>query len=139
MPVEEFGPGRTFGSYEVLEELGRGGMGRVFRARHVTLEREVALKLLAEQYAEDEFYVQRFLKEARAAARLNHPSIVQIYDFGKNGPYWFIAMELVEGRSLAHFLKEWGPFSEPNAVVLARQVLTALSVAHAAGIVHRDI
>jgi len=139
MPVEEVGPGRTFGSYEVQEELGRGGMGRVFRARHVTLEREVALKLLAEQYAEDEFYVQRFLKEARAAARLNHPSIVQIYDFGKHGPYWFIAMELVDGRSLAHFLKEWGPFTEPNAVALARQVLTALSVAHAAGIVHRDI
>jgi len=135
----EVGPGRTFGSYEVLEELGRGGMGRVFRARHVTLEREVALKLLAEQFTEDEFYVQRFLKEARAAARLNHPSIVQIYDFGKLGSSWFIAMELVEGRSLAHFLKTWGRFSEQNAVVLARQALTGLAVAHAAGIVHRDV
>ena len=139
MSSVEVGPGRTFGSYEVLEELGRGGMGRVFRARHVTLEREVALKLLAEQFTEDEFYVQRFLKEARAAARLNHPSIVQIYDFGKLGSHWFIAMELVEGRSLAHFLKTWGRFSEQNAVVLARQTLTGLAVAHAAGIVHRDV
>ena len=105
MALEDVGPGRAFGSYEVLEELGRGGMGRVFRARHVTLERDVALKLLAEQYAEDDFYVQRFLKEARAAARLNHPGIVQIYDFGQVGPHWFLAMELVEGRSLSHFLK----------------------------------
>ena len=139
MSLEEVGPGRTFGSYEVLEELGRGGMGRVFRARHVTLEREVALKLLAEQFAEDAFYVQRFLKEARAAARLNHPGIVQIYDFGQVGPHWYLAMELVEGRSLAHFLKTWGRFSEQNAIVLARQTLAALGVAHAAGIVHRDI
>lgn len=139
MAAIDVGPGRTFGSYEVLEELGRGGMGRVFRARHVTLDREVALKLLAEQYADDEFYVARFLKEARAAARLNHPSIVQIYDFGQLGAHWFLAMELVEGRSLAHFLKTWGRFSEQNAIVLARQTLTGLAVAHAAGIVHRDI
>jgi serine/threonine-protein kinase len=139
MSLEEVGPGQTFGSYEVLEELGRGGMGRVFRAKHVTLEREVALKLLAEQFSQDEFYVQRFLKEARAAARLNHPGIVQIYDFGQVGTHWYLAMELVEGRSLAHFLKTWGRFSEQNAIVLARQTLTALGVAHAAGIVHRDI
>lgn len=139
MSLEEVGPGQTFGSYEVLEELGRGGMGRVFRARHVTLEREVALKLLAGQFSEDEFYVQRFLKEARAAARLNHPGIVQIYDFGQVGAHWYLAMELVEGRSLAHFLKTWGRFSEQNAIVLARQTLAALGVAHAAGIVHRDI
>ncbi len=139
MSLDEVGPGKTFGSYEVLEELGRGGMGRVFRARHVTLEREVALKLLAEQFAGDDFYVQRFLKEARAAARLNHPGIVQIYDFGQVGPHWYLAMELVEGRSLAHFLRTWGRFSEQNAIVLARQTLTALGVAHAAGIVHRDI
>jgi serine/threonine-protein kinase len=139
MSLEEVGPGQTFGSYEVLEELGRGGMGRVFRARHVTLEREVALKLLAEQFSEDEFYVQRFLKEARAAARLNHQGIVQIYDFGQVGPHWYLAMELVEGRSLAYFLKTWGRFSEQNAIVLARQTLAALGVAHAAGIVHRDI
>ena len=139
MSLDEVGPGRTFGSYEVLEELGRGGMGRVFRARHVTLERDVALKLLAEQFTEDDFYVQRFLKEARAAARLNHPGIVQIYDFGQVGAHWYLAMELVEGRSLAHFLKTWGRFSEQNAVVLARQALAALGVAHAAGIVHRDV
>ncbi len=139
MTFEDVGPGQTFGGYEVLEELGRGGMGRVFRARHVTLERDVALKLLAEQFAGDDFYVQRFLKEARAAARLNHPGIVQIYDFGQVGPHWYLAMELVEGRSLAHFLKTWGRFSEQNAVVLARQALAALAVAHAAGIVHRDV
>jgi serine/threonine-protein kinase len=136
---ERAGTGRTFGSYEVLEELGRGGMGRVYRARHVTLQRDVALKVLAEGFAENELFVQRFLKEARAAACLNHPNIVQIYDFGQEGPEWFLAMEYVEGRSLSYFLKSLGRFSEKDVVTLARQALTALSVAHGAGIVHRDI
>ncbi len=132
-------PGQRFGGYEIIELLGRGGMGRVFRAKHVTLEREVALKLLAEQFTHDEFYVQRFLKEARAAARVNHPNIVQIYDFGKEGEHFYLAMELVEGRSLLHFVKHWGRFSEVNAVAIARQALAALAVAHEASLVHRDV
>ncbi|MBI5441095.1 MAG: serine/threonine protein kinase, partial [Deltaproteobacteria bacterium] len=139
MSLEDVGPGRTFGNYEVVEELGRGGMGRVYLARHVPLQRDVALKLLAERFAEDEVYVQRFLREARAAARLNHPNIVQIYDFGQVGLHWYLAMEYVDGRSLAGFLTVLGRFTEWDVITLARQVLTGLAVAHAAGIVHRDI
>ena len=80
--VDSIPPGTRFGDYEILEELGAGGMGKVYRARDLTLERVVALKTLAHQFSTDANFVQRFLKEARAAARLNHSNIVQIYDFG---------------------------------------------------------
>ena len=131
--------GRAFGDYDVVELLGHGGMGQVFKARHRTLERDVALKVLFPRLSHDEFFVSRFLKEARAAARLNHPNIVQIYDFGKVGTQYYLAMEFVDGRSLGRLLKNWGPFPEAQAVALMRQACVALSVAHAAGIVHRDI
>lgn len=131
--------GSLFGDYEVVEILGSGGMGQVWKARHRTLERDVALKVLFPKLASDEFFVSRFLKEARSAARLNHPNIVQIYDFGKVGSQYFLAMEYVDGRSLGRLLKNWGPFPEPQAVALMRQACVALSVAHGAGIVHRDV
>jgi len=132
-------PGTSFGDYEILAELGAGGMGRVFRARHVTLQREVALKVLGERFAEDESYRQRFLKEARAAARLNHPNIVQIYDFGRVGATFYIAMEFVQGESVGDYLRRNGRFQETEAVATVRQACTALRVAHGAGIVHRDV
>jgi serine/threonine protein kinase len=131
-------PGTRLGDYEILAELGGGGMGRVYRARDLTLERIVALKTLAPQFRKDEVLVQRFLKEARAAARLNHPNIVQIYDFGKEGDTYYLAMEYVEGQSLAAMLKG-GPFSENEAITVTRYTCLALSVAHAEGLVHRDI
>jgi len=130
--------GRRFGAYEVLEELGSGGMGTVYRARNVTLERIVALKTLAPQFSSDQGFVQRFLKEARAAARLNHPSIVQIYDFGCEGGVYYLAMEYVDGQSLRAFLKR-ARLSERDALLLIRHAVAALAVAHAQGIVHRDI
>jgi eukaryotic-like serine/threonine-protein kinase len=130
--------GRRFGGYEVLEELGSGGMGKVYRAKNVTLERIVALKTLAHQFSTDQVFVQRFLKEARAAARLNHPNIVQIYDFGCEEDVYYLAMEYVDGQSLRTLLKR-GRFSERDAVALIRQAVRALAVAHAEGIVHRDI
>ncbi len=131
--------GSPFGDYEVVEILGSGGMGQVWKARHRTLERDVALKVLFPRLAADEFFVSRFLKEARSAARLNHPNIVQIYDFGKVGSQYYLAMEYVDGRSLGRLLKNWGPFPEGQAVALMRQACVALSVAHGAGIVHRDV
>jgi len=130
--------GRRFGAYEVLEELGAGGMGRVYRAKNVTLERIVALKTLSEQFSKDEGFVQRFLKEARAAARLNHPNIVQIYDFGCVDGVYYLAMEYVDGQSLRALLKH-ARFNERDAVLLMRHAVAALTVAHAEGIVHRDI
>jgi serine/threonine protein kinase len=135
---ETFAPGTRLGDYEILAELGGGGMGRVYRARDLTLERIVALKTLAPQFRKDEVLVQRFLKEARAAARLNHPNIVQIYDFGKDGDTYYLAMEYVEGESLAAFLKR-GTFTESDAISVTRFTCRALVVAHAEGLVHRDI
>jgi serine/threonine-protein kinase len=131
-------PGSRFGDYEILEELGAGGMGRVYRARDLTLDRLVALKTLARQLSQDTGYVQRFLKEARAAARLNHPNIVQIYDFGCVDSIYYLAMEFVDGHSLGTYLKR-GHFSESESIQIIRHACRALSVAHADGIVHRDI
>ena len=131
-------PGTRFGDYEILEELGAGGMGRVYRARDLTLERLVALKTLAHQFSSDASFVQRFLKEARAAARLNHPNIVQIYDFGCIDSVYYLAMEFVDGHSLGTYLKR-GHFSETESIQIIRHACRALSVAHADGIVHRDI
>ena len=131
-------PGSRFGDYEILEELGAGGMGKVYRARDLTLDRLVALKTLARQLSQDTDYVQRFLKEARAAARLNHPNIVQIYDFGCVDSIYYLAMEFVDGHSLGTYLKR-GHFSEPESIQIIRHACRALSVAHADGIVHRDI
>ena len=130
--------GRRFGAYEVLEELGSGGMGKVYRAKNVTLERIVALKTLAPHFSADQGFVQRFLKEARAAARLNHPSIVQIYDFGCEEGIYYIAMEYVDGQSLRTYLTR-GKFSERDGLLVIRHAVRALGVAHAEGIVHRDI
>ena len=137
--MSEIAPGTRFGDYEVEAELGKGGMGRVFRGRHLTLDRPVALKLLNPQFAADESYLARFLKEARAAARLNHPNIVQIYDFGHVGPAYYLAMELVPGRSLGHYLRHGGRFTEADAINTVRHACTALGIAHEAGIVHRDV
>ena len=130
--------GRQFGAYEVLEELGSGGMGKVYRAKNVMLERIVALKTLTPFLSSDEGFVQRFLKEARVAARLNHPNIVQIYDFGCVEGIHYLAMEYVDGQSLRAILKH-GRFSERDAILVIRQAVRALGVAHAIGIVHRDV
>jgi serine/threonine-protein kinase len=130
--------GRRFGAYEVLEELGSGGMGKVYRAKNVTLERLVALKTLAPHLSADQGFVQRFLKEARVAARLNHPNIVQTYDFGCVEGVYYLAMEYVDGHSLRTYLKR-GRFSERDALQVIRYAVRALAVAHEAGIVHRDI
>ncbi|HYK42624.1 MAG TPA: serine/threonine-protein kinase [Thermoanaerobaculia bacterium] len=130
--------GRRFGAYDVLEELGSGGMGKVYRAKNVMLERIVALKTLTPLLSSDEGFVQRFLKEARVAARLNHPNIVQIYDFGCVEGIHYLAMEYVDGESLRAILKR-GRFSERDAILVIRQAVRALGVAHAIGIVHRDV
>jgi eukaryotic-like serine/threonine-protein kinase len=130
--------GRRFGAYDVLEVLGSGGMGKVYRAKNLTLDRVVALKTLADQHSKDDGYVQRFLKEARAAARLNHPNIVQIYDFGCEQGTYYLAMEYVDGPSLRALLRQ-GRIGERDAVLLVRHAVAALAIAHAQGIVHRDI
>lgn len=125
--------------YEILGELGTGGMGQVYHARDRVLGREVALKMLSEQCAANPVFVDRFLTEARAAASLNHPNIVQIYEFGESGKAHYLAMELVRGSTLTDELKKVGRFSEGRTIALVLTACRTLEAAHRAGIVHRDV
>ena len=126
--------------YILLEVLGGGGMARVYLAHDNVLDREVALKVLREQYADDEGFVERFRREARNAASLNHPNIVQVYDQGRDddGTY-YIAMEYVPGGTLKDRLAKEEPLALGEAAGIASRVAEALEVAHGRGIVHRDI
>jgi len=131
-------PGQRLGPYEVVAPLGAGGMGEVYRARDVRLERMVALKILPAELAVDETYRQRFEREARAASALSHPHIAHIYDVGEQEGTHFIAMEYVEGENLRQLVSR-GPLDVERIVDLGLQMASALEEAHARGIVHRDI
>ena len=131
-------PLRSLAHFEVLEKLGEGGMGVVYRARDTRLQRSVALKVLPAEFARDEGRRQRFLREARAAAAVSHPGIATIHDVGEADGTVFIAMELVEGQTLrAH--QEGGPRPLEEVLAHAIQIAEALERAHAAGVVHRDL
>ena len=126
-------------NYELGEKIGQGGMGVVYRAHHLSLDRDVAVKFIHQHLADDEEAVERFLREARLAAKINHPNVVQIYDTGQDDsgrPY--IVMELLEGESLRQRLKR-GPIPLADAVRISLEILDALTKAHSQGIVHRDI
>jgi eukaryotic-like serine/threonine-protein kinase len=125
--------------YLILRKLGSGGMADVYLAEDEDLGRQVALKLLNERHANDEQFVERFKREAKSAAGLNHPSIVSIFDRGQAENTYYIAMEFLDGRTLKELLIRNGPTPIPIAVDYARQILSALSFAHRHGIVHRDI
>ncbi len=125
--------------YRVERKLGAGGMGSVYLARDVALDRPVAVKLLSEQFSSDPALVARFQNEARAVAKLNHPGIVQVYEFGESGGRRYFAMEYVDGTTFADELDRRGPLDEGETVAVVRQACAALAVAHAAGIVHRDV
>lgn len=127
------------GRYELREELGRGGMAQVFRALDRQLEREVAVKVLPPSFAHEERFVERFRREARSSAALNHPNIVGVYDSGMDGQLHFIVMELVRGPSLSQVIEDVGRVDLEHCLDLAIQVARALEVAHEQGIVHRDI
>lgn len=125
--------------YELEEKLARGGMADVFLARDQVLDRRVAVKVLFPQFAVDPDFVERFRREAQSAGRLNHPSIVAVYDWGSHDDTYFIAMEYVEGQSLARVLSAAGPLNVPTTLPIVEGVLQALDFAHRAGTVHRDI
>jgi serine/threonine protein kinase len=124
-------PGTRLGPYEIVASLGAGGMGEVYRARDTRLNRDVALKVLPEDFARDPARRQRFETEARAVAVLNHPNIVAVYDVGEN----FLVSELVDGETL----RDAGKLSQRQAIELAAQVAEGLAAAHAAGVTHRDL
>jgi Tol biopolymer transport system component len=132
------GPGSRIGPYEVTAHLGEGGMGVVFRGRDSRLQRDVALKLLPEQFANDADRLPRFEREAQVLASLNHPNIAQIYGLEQVNGSTCIVMELVEGETLEDKLKK-GPLPIDEAVGIAKQISDALAVAHERGIIHRDL
>src|SRR5258708_3911888 len=130
--------GRTLGNYEVLDKLGEGGMGEVWRARDTRLNRTVALKVLPAGMASDPSRRQRFEQEARALAALNHPNIVAVYDIGHSEGLSYIVSELVDGESLRKTIDR-GPLPSRKLIDVAVQTAEALAAAHALGIVHRDL
>lgn len=131
-------PGTRFGNYEILQQLGTGGMGEVYRARDTRLDREVAIKTLSVKRLAQAEALARFEKEARSASALSHPNIVTIYELGHVDSTRYIAMELVEGETLRQLLAS-GPIPFRKSVALAVQVADALAKAHEIGIVHRDL
>ncbi len=130
---------QPFQDYEILDRVGAGAMGTVFKARHKKLNRIVALKVLKPSLARDSRYVDRLRREARIVASLSHPHIVTGYDLGEEGGYHFFVMEFVEGKSLRALLVEWGMFAEEYVRRVARQVAEALDHAYQRGVIHRDI
>jgi len=132
--------GRTLdGRYQLGSLLGAGGMARVYVATDRVLERQVAVKVLSPPDAQDPLFVERFRREARAAARLSHPNIVAVFDSGSDADQPYLVMEYVPGESLAELLHRQGRLAPGRAVELAIQVCAALAAAHAQGLVHRDI
>jgi serine/threonine-protein kinase len=131
---------RIFGDrYEVEGRIGAGGMAEVWRGHDRVLNRTVAIKTLLPQFARDASFVNRFRREAQAAARLNHPGIVSVYDSGTDGDTPYIVMHLIEGRTLADFLESGKTLPPIQAAKIAEEVADALAAAHAQGVIHRDI
>ena len=136
LPPEQIAP--HFPQLEILEFLGRGGMGVVYKARQKTLNRLVALKLLAPERVNDVKFAERFTREAQALAALSHPNIVTIYDFGQAGGFYYLLMEFVDGLNLRQLLRT-RKFTPEEALAIVPPLCDALQFAHEHGIVHRDI
>jgi serine/threonine protein kinase len=134
MPIPQ-----KLGHFNLLEEIGRGGMGSVFRAFDPTLNREVAIKVLREDWSRDPKFVGDFLQEARAAASISHPHIVQIHFVGEEAGQYYIVMELLHGRSLREIIEEDGPLNEERAVDVALEIAEGLRAAYRNQMIHGDI
>jgi serine/threonine protein kinase len=137
-PGEWIDLAQHFPQLEILELLGRGGMGAVYKARQKNLDRLVALKVIPPEAAKDPTFAERFAREARALARLNHPNIVTVYDFGQIGDLYYLMMEYVDGVNLRHTLRA-ARLAPQEALAIVPQICDALQYAHDQGVVHRDI
>src|SRR5918911_3292104 len=127
------------GRYRIERRIGSGGMADVYLADDSQLGREVALKVLHRRFSRDREFVERFRREASAAAGLQHPNVVGVYDRGEYDGTYYIAMEYLEGRSLKQILQEEGPLEPERAIDLVVQILRASRFAHQRGVIHRDI
>jgi serine/threonine protein kinase len=131
--------GTAFAGCRIIRKIGQGGMGSVYMARHEALDKTVCVKILSPELAREERNVDFFLREARSAAKLEHPNIVQIFNFGQENGSYFIVMSYIEGRSLADVIAEKGPMDTDTATEIVLQVLEGLEHAHSKTIIHRDI
>jgi len=127
------------GRYRIVRKLGSGGMANVYLAEDEDLGRRVAIKILNDRYANDDLFIERFRREAKSAAALSHPNIVSVYDRGEAEGTYYIAMEVIEGRSLKELIMTRGPLPIPQALAYTHEMLEALRFAHRHGIIHRDI
>jgi len=125
--------------YEIIEKIGSGGMSDVYRARCHTLERFVAIKVLKDEFADDEGFVKRFKIEAQSAAKLENEHIVRVYDVVDDGKIHFIVMELIEGSTLKAYIARKGRLDFISAASISLSVALGIRVAHERGIIHRDI
>jgi eukaryotic-like serine/threonine-protein kinase len=133
-------PGALVGKYKILDQIGEGGMGVVYRAEHLTLGSPAAIKILLPQFTRDQVVVDRFFTEAKATSAIRHISIVQIYDYGRlPNDQAYIAMELLRGEDLTSFITRHRVLDPKVAVQITLQILSALEAAHLIGIVHRDL
>ena len=131
--------GKVIAGYRIEERVGRGGMGVVYRAEHLNLRRRAAIKIIAPDLAESEGFRERFTREARIAAALQHPNIVTVYDAGEVDGLLYLAMQYIEGFDLSAMLRREGRLRPYRAIDVCRQVASALDAAHAMGLIHRDV
>jgi len=137
--VKSVPPPRQIPGYKLLGRLGAGAMATVYKAKQVSLNRIVAVKILPKKFSQNPEFVKRFYAEGRAAAKLNHPNIVAALDVGRHGDAHYFIMEYVEGHTVHEHLVKEGPYSEDGALSIAIQVAKALNHAHKAGLIHRDV
>ncbi len=129
----------SLGKYQVLEEIGRGGMGAVYKGHDPLLNRTVAIKLLAPHLVWEKSFVERFMREARSVAQLRHPNIIDIYDVGQDGDNYYFVMAYLPGASLRQFISQQGRLSPAESLRILQQLAEALDYAHSKGLVHRDV
>jgi len=125
--------------YQLQDPIGRGGMATIYRGRDIRMDRTVAIKVLREVYSTDPKFVTRFQREAKAASALQHPNIVQVYDYGQSDGNYFIVMELIDGTDLRRYLRSRGILATERAIIIAHDIALGLGAAHRRGIVHRDV
>lgn len=138
-PEPDPAKGRIVGGYQLVRPLAKGGMGEVYEAWHVRLNRRAALKLLSRDLARDEMFLRRFEREARTAAAINHPNIIQVFDFGTADGEAFLAMEFIDGEDLSQRVTQRGALPLEDGLRIAEDVAGALKAAHSRGVIHRDI